>query len=436
MFKDSEELINRIKQVVTNKPNNNKNLSQDNKNLSISSSKADELSRNSEQNKKIDPEKRQNLINALQKIADKASARHATSKDAERARELNEALGGEFSGLVEVVAMAAEQAESANLAKSLDGVKAPDSVKETLNKIDDYFKSVSTSEVTLRKMEKGEVTDLTELQKSVEELTSEKDKKSTKELLKELEEKEKNLYKAAISEHRSLSEQEEAQLQEMKQRKLNILKREGHRENIISIIGEENLANKTLREQAVAENKPIIEQAVKAFHNNFVKIEQQVEHSMHALREHVVTSALSNDHNIKDKNANLENFDRKRAEEDQAIQQEIKAQMAAIKQEVKKEEVKTISTVTKEEKLSAEKSLSEGSHDNKAESEKAAAKTNNQTSIANKLAALKKAQSAQQLEAIKASAPVEEINSALSVKPNSTPNANMANRNISKLQPS
>jgi len=182
----------------------------------------------------------------------------------------------------------------------------------------------------------------------------------------------------------------------------------------------------SIEEVVRAKGNAIIEEAMEVY--------PKIKQAFHGMEDKLASLVF---HNPKAIHEHHENIDQLKIEAEKAHQRQKeyeKVKEAENQKAQTKEEVKTISTVTNREAQTAEKSTSVETVRDKIIAEKAAA-NDKVTSSKLEMMKAKKASTIQKLEAIKASAPVEDVKSSLSVKPNVTPISPDLNRGVAKNLP-
>jgi hypothetical protein len=286
----------------------------------------------------IDSGKRQKLIDALKKIVSKVSERNASPDDAEKARKINEELGGEFSELVAAVESAVAQQESL---KSQNQASYVDPEVSAARK---YLTTgeVGKSEATLRKIEAGESTTTEEKVQVWENLSSSEDRKKRDVHLEELEKKKKDIFKTAILEGRTeLNEDEKRRVQENDKTRLAFLKRHHHDKALTSAFGP---YNKNTAQKIVEDNKSLFEKCIKEVSDDFKKVINIVERETQDLKEHLIANNTKNNLNAKQDNVKV-----------------VDEKMNAIKKEIKQEQVAIVATVTEKNVLNSEENTAKKS---------------------------------------------------------------------------
>lgn len=302
----------------------------------------------STQDSEAEIRRRQELVSTLERLVEKASKGNATSSDIAKAQGINAQLGGQYSGLVSAIESAVEQKEAAKSQGGASNSLSNSSV-DPVAASKEYFnqESVKKSEDTLRKIESGDNSatkeDLAQTWKSVH---SNEDRSERKELLDQLLEKKKNIFKGAIIDGREkLSEEEKRRIADIDQERLKHLKREHHDKVLERNFGryDESKADKILQHE---ENQNIFKQCAHEVAVDFRKIESKVvketEELMHGLQP------AKQDKNP-DKTAHISAVDSK---------------ATAIKEEIRQERAESVTKITKDKIVTREESIIDQSSKN------------------------------------------------------------------------
>lgn len=294
----------------------------------------------STQDSEAEIRRRQELVNTLERLVEKASKGNATASDIAKAQGINAQLGGQYSSLVSAIESAVEQKEAAKNHVS-SSISSSNANIEPVSASKEYFnqESVKKSENTLRNIESGNSVNKNDLLQTWESLHSEESCKKSKEFVAQLNQQEVDIIKKAMIEGREeLTEEEKRKVAEIEKEISQHLKRENNGRVLEEVFGkyDKKRSEKILENE---ENQNLFKQCVSEVGSNFSRIDDMVKDNTRAL---LLTLSPAKQDKNPDKSPHIAALETKHA---------------AMKEGIRQEQINSITKITKDKVVTKEENI-------------------------------------------------------------------------------